>query len=104
MDWAAQNGHLSVVGWLHANRSEGCYKNAIHLAAAYGKMSVVRWLECQANRLRNAPHGSENIYQLFASEGFIADAMDCAAKNGHIFFFFYVLSHNHCLLAGRLDI
>jgi hypothetical protein len=29
MDYAAMKGHLEIVKWLHANRSEGCSKNTM---------------------------------------------------------------------------
>ncbi|RLN98927.1 hypothetical protein BBJ28_00014959 [Nothophytophthora sp. Chile5] len=44
MDSAASNGHLEMVQWLHANRSEGCTTDAMHDAAANGHLEVVQWL------------------------------------------------------------
>jgi len=41
---AAAAGHLAVVKWLHANRSEGCTAAAMDGAAAKGKLDVVEWL------------------------------------------------------------
>lgn len=32
MDWAASNGHLEVVKWLHYNRTEGCSQNTLDKA------------------------------------------------------------------------
>ncbi|CEG45179.1 Myosin light chain kinase-related [Plasmopara halstedii] len=66
MDNAAKNGHLRVVAWLHTNRSEGCTTKAMDYAAGSGHLSVVQWLHC--NR----------------SEGCTSRAMDLAAQNGHL--------------------
>jgi hypothetical protein len=38
--WAAANGHLEVIEWLHENRSEGCTKRAMDWAAEYGHLEV----------------------------------------------------------------
>ncbi|RLN53193.1 hypothetical protein BBJ28_00025745, partial [Nothophytophthora sp. Chile5] len=66
MDAAASGGHLSVVQWLHENRTEGCSTAAMDRAAAQGHIEVVQWLH--ANR----------------SEGCSKAAMNGAAKNGHL--------------------
>ncbi|RLN43696.1 hypothetical protein BBJ28_00013361 [Nothophytophthora sp. Chile5] len=66
MDGAAFNGHLRVVQWLHANRSEGCTTLAMNGAAACGHLEVVQWLH--ANR----------------SEGCTTKAMDKAASHSHL--------------------
>ena len=66
MDWAASHGHLEVVKWLHENRSEGCTKYAMDLAAMNGHLEVVQWLH--ENR----------------SEGCTSGAMDRAAEYGHL--------------------
>jgi hypothetical protein len=44
MDWAAENGHLQVVEWLHENRTEGCTTNAMDSATHNGHLHVVEWL------------------------------------------------------------
>lgn len=47
MDVSAMHGHLDVVKWLHANRSEGCTTDAMDWAAKEGRMvgaQVVCWL------------------------------------------------------------
>ena len=42
--WAAENGHLDVVKWLHVNRTDG-YKRLIMILAAYnGHLDIVEWL------------------------------------------------------------
>ena len=64
--WGASNGHLRVVEWLHANRSEGCTTLAMDDAAANGHLHVVVWLH--ANR----------------DEGCSTSAMDWAAASGHL--------------------
>ena len=44
MNWAAINGHLELVKFLHKNRKEGCTEYAMDLAAKYGHSEVVKWL------------------------------------------------------------
>ena len=44
MDFAAKNGHLYIVQWLHENRSEGCTEYAINFAANNGHLHMVQWL------------------------------------------------------------
>ena len=47
MDYAAMNGHLNVVQWLHENRKsqvEGCSTDAMDGAAMNGHLEVVKWL------------------------------------------------------------
>ncbi|CAM9752460.1 unnamed protein product, partial [Heterosigma akashiwo] len=66
LDKTAGGGHLSVVEWLHANRSEGCTREAMVRAASGGHLSVVEWLH--ANR----------------SEGCNTWAMNGAAGEGHL--------------------
>ena len=44
MDWAALNGHLPMVQWLHQNRTEGCTTDAMDWAAMEGHLHVVQWL------------------------------------------------------------
>ena len=66
MDWAARNGHLDIVQWLHLNRSEGCTTEAMDWAANNGRLDVLKWLHF--NR----------------SEGCTTRAMDWAAEFGHL--------------------
>ena len=42
MDWAAENGHMHVVQWLHENRKEGCTTDAMDYAARNGHLDVVK--------------------------------------------------------------
>eukprot|EP00122_Pirum_gemmata_P021472 Pgem_evm1s20004 len=44
MDFAAENGHLDVVKFLHRNRTEGCTKNAMTKAVKNGHLEVVKFL------------------------------------------------------------
>ncbi|GMF09881.1 unnamed protein product [Phytophthora lilii] len=44
MDLAAAAGRLSIVKWLHTNRTEGCTTAAMDHAAANGHLEVVKWL------------------------------------------------------------
>ncbi|TYZ68363.1 hypothetical protein PybrP1_005391 [[Pythium] brassicae (nom. inval.)] len=66
MDSAASGGHLEIVKFLHANRSESCTTVAMNGAAGDGHLEVVKRLH--ANR----------------AEGCTQAAMDKAAKNGHL--------------------
>ncbi|TYZ62762.1 hypothetical protein PybrP1_004161 [[Pythium] brassicae (nom. inval.)] len=66
MDDAAKNGHLAIVQWLHEHRSEGCTTKAMDYAAKHGHLDVVQWLH--AHR----------------AEGCTAKAMDLSAQNGFL--------------------
>jgi len=66
MDWAAYNGHIEVVKWLHENRKESCTTYAMAWAAANGHLEIIKWLH--ENR----------------KEGCTTYAMNYAASNGHI--------------------
>ena len=66
MNWAAENGHLEVVKWLHENRTEGCTTQAMDWASCNGHLNVVKWLH--ENR----------------TEGCTIKAMNWAAHNGHL--------------------
>lgn len=66
MDGAAKNGHLDVIIWLHNNRSEGCTHWAMDGAAKRGHLDVIKWLD--ANR----------------EEGCSEMAIDRAADFGHL--------------------
>ncbi|KAK1935021.1 putative ankyrin repeat protein [Phytophthora citrophthora] len=66
MDIAAEFNHLSILQWLHANRTEGCTTEAMDRAAAVGNLEVVRWLH------------------LFRKEGCTKQAMNAAAAYGHL--------------------
>ncbi|KAH9097478.1 hypothetical protein LEN26_016973 [Aphanomyces euteiches] len=62
----AAKGHLHVLKFLHANRSEECNMQAMNGAATYGHLEIVKFLHY--NR----------------SEGCSFLAMDAAAANGHL--------------------
>ncbi|POM76181.1 Hypothetical protein PHPALM_6614 [Phytophthora palmivora] len=66
MDDAAKNGHLPIVKWLHANRSEGSTTKAMDYAASSGHLEVVQWLHTHR------------------TEGCTTRAMDLAAQNGQL--------------------
>jgi len=48
MNRTAENDNLTVLQWLHANRSDGCTTDAINLTVGNGHLYVVEWLH--ANR------------------------------------------------------
>ena len=64
MNWAAENGHLAVVEFLHGVGAP-CTANAMGWAAEHGHLAVVEFL-----------HGIGAPYT--------ADAMEWAAGNGHL--------------------
>jgi hypothetical protein len=64
--WAAVNGYLQVIEFLHKNRIEGCTKDVMNMAAINGHLDVIQWLH--ENR----------------SEGCTKEAMNMAAGNGHL--------------------
>jgi len=72
MDYAAHNGHLEVVQWLHyksiteSDRYKGCTAWAMDGAAKHGHIEVVQWL-----------HNN-------CKEGCTIWAMNDAAANGHL--------------------
>lgn len=94
MDWAAKNGHLDIVKWLHENSTEGCTKRAMDMAAEEGHLHIVKWLH--KNRTEGcttaamdaaATHGHLYILEWLyrnRTEGCTTWAMSGAAKNGHI--------------------
>jgi hypothetical protein len=49
---AAENGHLEVVKWLHLNRPEGCAKLACAYAAKDGHLEIVKWLHLKKSKIR----------------------------------------------------
>src|SRR3546814_7943009 len=63
MDYAAKNGHLEIVEFLHEHRTEGCTAQAMNYAAKAGHLAIVEWLH--KNRL----------------EGCTVHAMDFAARH-----------------------
>jgi hypothetical protein len=79
-DFAASEGHLEILKWLHKNtvqknkknirnpreKTEGCSTDAMDAAASEGHLDVVKWLH--ENR----------------TEGCTKYAMDEAARNGHL--------------------
>ncbi|ETV91367.1 hypothetical protein H310_14046 [Aphanomyces invadans] len=49
MDTAAANGHLDIVAFLHLYRTEGCTKEAMDAAACKGFLDVVQFLHYNRN-------------------------------------------------------
>ncbi|KAG6574746.1 Ankyrin repeat protein [Phytophthora cinnamomi] len=67
MDNAASYGHLEVIQWLHANRSEGCSQSAVVNAINAGHEHVARWLV--AHRKRDCI-GKLGFVEYFARRGY----------------------------------
>jgi hypothetical protein len=94
MDTAAEYGHLPVLQWLHANRSEGCTYRAMNYAAAGGHLEMVKWLHenrsepCSTEAMDYAAgKGYLDVVRFLhenRSEGCTKHAMSSAAANGHL--------------------
>ncbi|EGG16780.1 hypothetical protein DFA_07758 [Cavenderia fasciculata] len=93
MDNAAKVGNLSIIQWLHQNRSEGCSEKGIDWASENGHFECVKYLVENTNQ-----EGTEDAMDMAASNGHYdivcylhqqgymctTNAMDGAAKNGHL--------------------
>ena len=79
MDWAARNGHIDIVRWLHSNRNVGCSGRAMTFAAQFGHVDVVKFLHM--NR----------------SEGDVQDAIDLAGLAGQFHIVQYLEGKNNQL-------
>lgn len=67
IEFAAQNGHLDVLCWLHKNRRDDiCTHSAMEMASCNGHLNVVKWL-----------HNNR-------TEGCTETTMDLAACKGHL--------------------
>ncbi|KDO18079.1 hypothetical protein SPRG_16517 [Saprolegnia parasitica CBS 223.65] len=94
MDKAAGNGHLDVVRFLHAHRSEGCTDKAMSQAATNGHLEVVEFLHaartegCTVDALDGAiRHGHLDVVRFLVehrTEGASPDILDLAATFGHL--------------------
>ncbi|KAF1321043.1 Ankyrin repeat-containing protein, partial [Globisporangium splendens] len=107
MEYAAMDGHLDVIQWLHEKQISGPTTNVIHFAARNGHLHVVEWFHANRNEgcptkamgdtaengLLNGCNGwlpekvicmSFNGCTRIVPEGCTADAMDKAAENGHL--------------------
>jgi ankyrin repeat protein len=94
IEWAALNGHLDIVIWLHFNKTEGCPYKAMDMAAANGHLDIVIWLHfnrtegCTTSAMDNAAaNGHLEVVKFLhenRTEGCTTYAMDLAAQNGHL--------------------
>ncbi|EQC25729.1 hypothetical protein SDRG_16391 [Saprolegnia diclina VS20] len=94
LDKAAANGHLAVVAFLHAHRTEGCTVKAMDEAAANGHLEVVEFLHfnrtegCTVKALDEAiALGHLDVVRFLAehrTEGASLNMLDFAAANGHL--------------------
>ena len=66
LDFAAAEGDLNIVEYMHIYRHEGCSTRAMNYASRNGHLNVVKFLH--KNR----------------TEGCTKHAMDCASRNGHL--------------------
>ena len=93
-DYAAENGHLDIVVFLHTFRVQGCSTRAMNLAASNGHLDIVKFLHtfrvegCTTYAMDNAArNGHLDIVKFlhqFRTEGCSKYAMDFAAYNGHL--------------------
>ena len=100
--WAASNGHLDVIEWLHLNRKEGCTRDAMNFAAHNGHLHIVKWLHenrkegCTKEAMDWAAGYLEIVKWLHKNrtEGCTRDAMDWAAQNGHFYVVEWLIANN----------
>ncbi|RQM11056.1 hypothetical protein B5M09_006013 [Aphanomyces astaci] len=94
MNLAAKEGHLDVVTFLHAHRSEGATTSAMNWAAEYGHFEVVQFLHrhrtegCTKGAMtRAAKAGHLNIVEFLhfhRNEGGYRDMLHGAVAAGHV--------------------
>ncbi|KAG2780166.1 hypothetical protein Pcac1_g9936 [Phytophthora cactorum] len=94
MDTASEHGHLPVMQWLHANRSEGCTYRAMNYAAASGRLDMAQWIHenrsgpCSTEAMDYAAgKGHLDVVRFLhenRTEGCTKHAMSSAAANGHL--------------------
>ncbi|KAK6093522.1 hypothetical protein MT418_006133 [Batrachochytrium dendrobatidis] len=102
---AAQNGHIDVVKFLHANRTEGCTTRAMDEAALHGHLNIIQFLHTHrtegatSTAMDNAAaFGHLNIVKWLhfnRTEGCSVSAMDTAAANGHLDVIQFLHSNRH---------
>lgn len=99
IDYAAENGYLEVVKWLHLNTDEPCTTHAMNYAASNGHFEIVKFL-----------------YEKILFSCCIEEAIEIAAEEGHteIVKFLYQYIHkdyideitefiNECELSRKLN-
>jgi ArsR family metal-binding transcriptional regulator len=104
MDYAAADGHLKMIKWLHQNicpvtncrdnEKECCTVNAMDYASRGGHLEVIKWLHenrkegCTMSAMIMASYNGhlETVKWLHENrkEGSNHDAMNWAAQNGHL--------------------
>ena len=106
--WAAENGHLEVVKWLHENKKDctisQCSPYAMDLAAGNGHLEVVKWLHenrtegCTTDAfdwaIKNVQLEVVEYLHKNRTEGWTIDTFDWAAKYGHPEVIEYLLDNN----------
>ncbi|OWZ05794.1 hypothetical protein PHMEG_00022045 [Phytophthora megakarya] len=106
MDQAECGGHLEMVQWLHANRSEGCTEKAMDEAASRGHFDVVKWLHTHRSEGCTEPavdgaaaNGYLDIWLgTNRSGGCSAEAIQQAVRNGHVGIFYPEFNLVACML------
>ena len=91
MDWAAHEGNLDIVIWLHAH-NKSCTTSAMDYAAMNNHLSTVKWLneygkECSTNAMEYAAlNGHLNIVEYLCNHGkVITDkALENAISKNHV--------------------
>ncbi|OQR87181.1 hypothetical protein ACHHYP_09417 [Achlya hypogyna] len=103
MDAAAGSGKLSLVTFLHENRTEGCTHRAMDNAAITGHMEIVNFLHTQRNEGCSveamngaARKGNLEIVRFLHTnrpEGCDHNAADAAALHGHLAIVEFLCEH-----------
>ncbi|OQR89037.1 hypothetical protein THRCLA_22758, partial [Thraustotheca clavata] len=75
IDYAADNGHLHIVKFLHENGCRECSTDAVDLAAGHGYIDIIKWLH--QNR----------------TEGCTSEALEEALSNDHLNIVEYLETH-----------
>ena len=90
--WACINNQIEVVKWLYENDIPGRDHYAMDLASKNGYLEIVKYLHTHRNKINYVPYKYDHEYYtkyiepyiLEQTNGCSTNAMDWAAKNGHL--------------------
>jgi Ankyrin repeats (3 copies) len=85
MDWAARNGHMDCLEWLHSHGMDNTTTDAMDQAAEFNRIDVLEWLYS---------HGMDRT---------TTNAMDWAARNGHLDCLEWLHSHGKECTTKAMD-